>query len=86
MSNSTNVTTVTVMSKNIRDNPDMEFYAQIYGFSVIAIVILMLLRAVIFMKVNNIILLFTFYILVGHFCSHFVPLLDGVHFNYFVEY
>lgn len=52
MSNSTNVTMVTVMSTNIRDNPDMEFYVTVYGLSVIAIVILMLLRAVIFMKVT----------------------------------
>ena len=68
MSNSTNVTTVTVMSNNIRDNPDMKFYVRIYGLGVIAIVILMLLRAVIFMKVNNIIIFFTLYILVSVFC------------------
>jgi hypothetical protein len=71
MSNSTNVTTVTVMSNNIRDNPDMKFYVRIYGLGVVAIVILMLLRAVIFMKVNNIIILFTLYslyILVSVFC------------------
>ena len=68
MSNSTNVTTVTVMSNNIRDNPDMKFYVRIYGLGVVAIVILMLLRAVIFMKVNNIIIFFTLYILVSVFC------------------
>lgn len=68
MSNSTNVTTVTVISNNIKDNPDMKFYVRIYGLGVVAIVIFMLLRAVIFMKVNNIIIFFTLYILVSVFC------------------
>ncbi|XP_052104159.1 ATP-binding cassette sub-family C member 5-like isoform X3 [Mytilus californianus] len=52
LSNTTNITTVTVLSRNIRDNPDMNFYVTVYGLSVIAIVFLMLLRAVIFMKVT----------------------------------
>jgi hypothetical protein len=85
MSNSTNVTTVTVMSNNIRDNPDMKFYVRIYGLGVIAIVILMLLRAVIFMKVNNIIIFFTHFTYWCHyfvpFLLCFVPLFDRVHVN-----
>ncbi|CAG2210271.1 ABCC5 [Mytilus edulis] len=52
LSNTTNITTVTVLSSNIRDNPDMNFYVTVYGLSVIAIVFLMLLRATIFMKVT----------------------------------
>ncbi|XP_076096353.1 ATP-binding cassette sub-family C member 5-like isoform X5 [Mytilus galloprovincialis] len=52
LSNTTNITTVTVLSSNIRDNPDMNFYVTVYGLSVIAIVFLMILRAIIFMKVT----------------------------------
>lgn len=52
LSNTTNITTVTVLSSNIRDNPDMNFYVTVYGLSVIAIVFLMILRAIIFMKVG----------------------------------
>ncbi|CAC5405400.1 ABCC5 [Mytilus coruscus] len=52
LSNTTNITTATVLSRNIRDNPDMNFYVTVYGLSVFAIVFLMLLRAIIFMKVT----------------------------------
>lgn len=42
---------VTVISRDIRDNPDLEFYALIYGMGIIAMVVFTLLRAFLFMKV-----------------------------------
>ncbi|XP_052058941.1 ATP-binding cassette sub-family C member 5-like [Mytilus californianus] len=52
LSNITNITTTTVLSRNIRDNPDMNFYVTAYGLSVFAIVFSILLKAIIFMKVT----------------------------------
>nr|XP_022286886.1 multidrug resistance-associated protein 5-like isoform X2 [Crassostrea virginica] len=43
---------VTVISRDIRDNPDLEFYALIYGMGIIAMVVFTLLRAFLFMKVT----------------------------------
>lgn len=42
---------VTIMSKDIRDNPELDFYALIYGMGIIVMVVLTLLRAFFFMKV-----------------------------------
>ena len=42
---------VTVISQDIRDNPDLEFYTLIYGMGIIAMVVFTLLRAFLFMKV-----------------------------------
>lgn len=43
---------ITIMSKDIRDNPELDFYALIYGMGIIVMVVLTLLRAFFFMKVT----------------------------------
>lgn len=46
------VTNETVISKNINDNPDLDFYMQVYGIIIIVILLTSLLRCVIFTKVT----------------------------------
>lgn len=44
---------VTVKSMDIQENPDIRFYALVYGMGVIAMVIFTLFRALLFMKVST---------------------------------
>ncbi|XP_061171411.1 ATP-binding cassette sub-family C member 5-like [Saccostrea echinata] len=50
--NTTIIGNVTVKNMNIQDNPQLDFYALIYGMGVIAMVVFTVFRAFLFMKVT----------------------------------
>ncbi|XP_062576849.1 ATP-binding cassette sub-family C member 5-like, partial [Saccostrea cucullata] len=50
--NTTIIGNMTVKNMNIQDNPELDFYALIYGMGVIAIVVFTVFRAFLFMKVT----------------------------------